>query len=166
MKILVIDPGTARLGYSIIEAYPGYSLYELLQCGIIETSKYQSEASKLNEIRKDLLTLVNHFEPDILSIEELFFFKNQKTVIPVAQARGVVMQLAEEYSMKIYEYTPLQIKQVITGNGNASKAEVEHFVMADLKLEQKIQPDDAVDAVATALCFLRSDYQKFVKIPN
>lgn len=138
----------------------------MLQCGIVKTSKFQSEPSRLNEIRTDLLNIIAQFEPDVLSIEELFFFKNLKTAIPVAQARGVVLQVAEEKSMKIYEYTPLQIKQVITGNGNASKAEIETFVMKDLKLEQKIQPDDAVDAVAIALCFLRSDYQKFVKIPN
>lgn len=166
MKILGIDPGTARLGYAVVESYPDGNLYELLQCGIVETSKFRSEPSRLHEIRTDLLSIITRFEPEVLAIEELFFFKNLKTVIPVAQARGVVLELVEEKSMKIYEYTPLQIKQVITGNGNATKAEVEHFVMNDLKLDHKIQPDDAVDAVAIALCFLRSDYQKFVKIPN
>ena len=108
----------------------------------------------------------NDFQPDCLSIEELFFFKNVKTVIPVAQARGVVLQVAEENKMGIYEYTPLQVKQVITGKGTATKEEVEYFVMQDLKIDYKIKPDDAVDAVAIALCFLRSDYQKFVRIPS
>ena len=165
MKILGIDPGTARLGFALLESYSSNNLYKLLQCGIIETSKFDSEAKRLTEIRLDLLELINNFTPDIIAIEQLFFFKNLKTVIPVAQARGVVLQLAHESKMQIFEYTPLQVKQIITGKGRAEKSEVESFVMADLQLTEKIRPDDAVDAVAIALCFLRSDYQKFVRIP-
>ncbi|MFZ4084622.1 MAG: crossover junction endodeoxyribonuclease RuvC [Vampirovibrionia bacterium] len=165
MKILGIDPGTARLGFAIIESYDSNNLYKLLQCGIIETSKFDTEAQRLTEIRLDLLDLINTFKPDVVAIEQLFFFKNLKTVIPVAQARGVVLQLAHESKMQIFEYTPLQVKQIITGRGRAEKSEVESFVMADLQLTEKIRPDDAVDAVAIALCFLRSDYQKFVRIP-
>jgi crossover junction endodeoxyribonuclease RuvC len=165
MKILGIDPGTARLGFALIESYDSNNLYKLLQCGIVETSKFDSEAKRLTEIRLDLLNIIDNFKPDVLAIEELFFFKNLKTVIPVAQARGVVLQLAYESGMQIFEYTPLQVKQIVTGRGRAEKSEVESFVMADLGLSEKIRPDDAVDAVAIALCFLRSDYQKFVKIP-
>ena len=115
MKILGIDPGTARLGFALLESYNSNNLYKLLQCGIIETSKFDTEAKRLTEIRLDLLELINNFTPDILAIEQLFFFKNLKTVIPVAQARGVVLQLAHESKMQIFEYTPLQVKQIITG---------------------------------------------------
>jgi len=169
MKILGIDPGTARLGFSIIEVFAEpttiSSKYKLLNCGIIETQKEDAQAKRLNEIRKDLVEIIKTFRPNILAIEELFFFKNLKTVIPVAQARGVVLQLASEFNLDIFEYTPLQVKQIITGHGRAEKKEVESFVMHDLGINTKIKPDDAVDAIAIALCFLRSDYQKFVRIP-
>ena len=166
MKILGIDPGTARLGFAIVETMDFSHQYSLLECGIIATSKFQAEHSRLHEIRNDLTTIIDKFQPDVLSIEELFFFKNLSTVIPVAQSRGVLLELAEAKALSIFEYTPLQIKQVITGNGKASKAVVEHFVMEELQIQRKIKPDDAVDAVAIALCFLRSDYQKFVRMPN
>lgn len=169
MKILGIDPGTARLGFSVIEVFTEStdisSKYKLLNCGIIETKKDDAQAKRLNEIHKDLVEIIQIFKPNILAIEELFFFKNLKTVIPVAQARGVVLQLASEFGLEIFEYTPLQVKQIITGHGRAEKKEVESFVMQDLGINTKIKPDDAVDAIAIALCFLRSDYQKFVRIP-
>jgi len=162
MRILGIDPGTARLGYSILEtARPESKQYELVECGIIQTDKNKANAERLHEIRVDLKNLINNFQPEILAIEQLFFFKNLKTVIPVAEARGVVLELAYEHNLKIFEYTPLQVKQILTGHGRAEKSAVEHAVMLDLKLTEKIRPDDAVDAVAIAICFLRQSLLEF-----
>lgn len=157
MKILGIDPGNARLGYALID-YDVNSKHKTLNCcGIIETSKDLAEKNRLAEIRRDLLELVNTLKPDVMSVEQLFFFKNPKTIIPVAQARGVILEIAGTSNIELYEYTPLQIKQVITGRGRAEKSLVEELIMNEFQITEKIKPDDAVDAVAIAETFIRSD---------
>lgn len=158
MRILGIDPGTARLGYAFVDFDTNRSTKKLLSCGIISTSKKDIEAKRLKEIREDLESLIYEFQPEVMAIEQLFFFKNLKTVIPVAQARGVVLELAAAKNLQIYEYTPLQVKQIMTGQGRAEKKFVEQMVMLDLGITEKIKPDDAVDAVAMALCYIRRDF--------
>lgn len=153
MKILGIDPGTARLGYALIT-----DSNELLHCGIIATEKEDSESVRLAEIRKDFLKIIEESKPDLISVEKLFFFKNLKTVIPVAQARGVILEVAASSGIPVFEYTPLQVKQIITGQGRAEKALIEKFIKKEFKLEVDIKPDDAVDAIAIALTYLRSDH--------
>jgi len=153
MKILGIDPGTQRLGYALITESK-----DLICCGIIQTFKENSDAQRLAEIRKDLTKLIDHYEPDILSVEKLFFFKNPKTIIPVAQARGVILEIAGSQKIPTYEYTPLQVKQILTGHGRAEKSLVAKMVEQEVNIKEKLKYDDAVDAIAIALCYLRMDY--------
>ena len=157
LRILGIDPGTARLGFAILD-YDDSNKIDLIDCGVIETAKTDSDASRLTEIRDDLQELIDQYQPKIAAVEKLFFFKNPKTVIPVAQARGVVMELCQREKMRIFEYTPLEMKKIITGHGMASKDLVSEIIHSALKIQTQIKPDDAVDAVGLALSFIRSDY--------
>jgi crossover junction endodeoxyribonuclease RuvC len=159
MRILGIDPGTARMGYAIVDLVSNNE-QKLVTCGVIETSKLLSDAERLHEIRTDLLKIQEHYQPEVLAIEKLFFFRNLTTIVPVAQARGIVLEIAAATKMKIFEYTPLQVKQILTGDGKADKNLVEKYVAANFNLTYKIKPDDAVDAVAIALCFVRLDLAK------
>lgn len=160
LRILGIDPGTARLGFALLD-YDKTNKIDLIDCGVIETSKNDSDALRLTEIRLDLEEIIDKYQPKVVAIEELFFFKNLKTVIPVAQARGVILELCKSKKLEIFEYTPLEMKKIITGNGLASKAFVSDLVHSSLGIETKIKPDDAVDAVGLALSFIRNDYSKY-----
>lgn len=159
IRILGIDPGTARLGFAILD-YDKTNKIDLIDCGVIETSKDDSDAFRLTEIRSDLKSLIDDYKPEFVAIEELFFFKNLKTVIPVAQARGVILEICQSKKLQIFEYTPLEMKKIITGNGMASKDLVSEIVHNSLGLTEKIKPDDAVDAVGLALTFVRNDMAK------
>lgn len=152
-RILGIDPGTARLGYAILDDKNGTQT--LIDCGILETHKDKSQADRLFEIRTDLEALIEEFKPDTMSVEELFFFRNLTTIIPVAQARGVILELAARNGYELFEFTPPQVKQIITGNGKADKKDVERMVKNILKIDIELKPDDAADAVAIALCATR-----------
>jgi len=154
MKILGIDPGMAIVGYALIE-YDGND-YELLTSGSIQTNKSLSDAQRLFEIHNDLSAIVDKYQPDCSAIEKLYFFKNQKTVIPVAEARGVLLSVLAEYQVPIFEYTPMEVKQVLTGYGRASKKEVEQMVKINLKTETLPKLDDTVDAIAIAICHTRN----------
>lgn len=156
-RILGIDPGTARLGYALVNFDKRTGFQEIIDCGIIQTHKDDSDAARLVEMRNDLESIIDSYKPTAVSIEKLFFFKNLKTVIPVAQARGVVLELAASKGIAIYEYTPLEMKKMITGNGMAKKDLVSKVIHEAFKLKSKISPDDAVDAVGMALCYLRMD---------
>lgn len=158
-RILGIDPGMARLGYAFVDYY-GSNSQKIIDCGIIETHKDRSDAERLQEIRNDLQNLIHSNLPDLIAIEKLFFFKNPKTIIPVAQARGVILELAATEALKIFEYTPLEMKKIVTGDGVASKDFVSKIIHQEFKLEHKINQDDAVDAVGIALCCIRSDLSK------
>lgn len=157
MRILGIDPGIARLGYALVDFDTQSNSQVIIDCGIIQTQKDKSEAERLAEIRRDLESIITQYHPDIVSVEKLFFFKNLKTIIPVAQARGVILELAASKNLDIYEYTPLEMKKIITGNGMAKKDLVSKVIHEAFKLQVQISPDDAVDAVGMALCYLRSD---------
>lgn len=153
MKILGIDPGMAIVGYSVID-FDGENLV-LLNSGSIKTSKQKTESQRLVEIFEDIITIVERYKPDIASIEKLFFFKNQKTVMPVAAARGVIMMALEKQSVPIYEYTPMEVKQILTGYGRADKKEVEQMVKISLNCDNLPSLDDTVDAIAIAICHTR-----------
>ena len=157
IRILGIDPGTARLGYALIDFNQRTCMPSIVDCGIIQTHKENSDADWLVEMRNDLEAIIDAYAPEIVSVEKLFFFKNLKTIIPVAQARGVVLELVASRRIPIYEYTPLEMKKIITGNGMAKKSLVSKIVHESFKLEKQISPDDAVDAVGMALCYARSD---------
>ena len=153
MKILGIDPGLAIVGYSIIE-YNGDDVV-LLNSGSIKTSKERTESQRLLEVFEDITTVIEKYKPDIASVEKLFFFKNQKTVMPVAAARGVIMMALEKCGIPAFEYTPMEVKQTLTGYGRADKKEVEQMVK--IALNCKVLPclDDTVDAMAIAICHTR-----------
>ena len=154
MKILGIDPGMAIVGYWLIK-YENEK-YELLTSGSIQTSKNLSDSKRLLEIYNDLSTIIEKYNPDSASVEELFFFKNQKTVIPVAEARGVILTVLEKFSIPTYSYTPMEVKQVLTGYGRAEKKEVEQMVKLTLETDKLPKLDDTVDAIAIAICHSRS----------
>lgn len=151
MRILGIDPGTATTGYGLIDIIDN-NVIEVVNYGIIQTSPSDIMPERLKAIFDDINYLFDNFHPDMMVIEELFFFKNAKTVITVSQARGVVLLAAANHNVPIYEYTPLQVKLTLTGYGRADKKEMQNTVTDLLNLEEVPKPDDAADALAIALC--------------
>lgn len=149
MIILGIDPGYAIVGYGVIEKIGNET--KCLDYGAITTDKDTDFPTRLVQIAEGMEYLIEKFKPECLAIEELFFQNNQKTAINVAQARGVVVQIAKKKLGNLYEYTPLQIKQALTGQGRAEKAQVQYMVKAILNLNAIPKPDDAADALAVAL---------------
>lgn len=154
MKILGIDPGMAIVGYGLVEI--DNDEINLITSGSIQTNKDNSDSKRLLEIYNDLSTIVNEYKPDCASVEKLFFFKNQKTIIPVAEARGVILTVLEKYNIPTFGYTPMEVKQVLTGYGRADKKEVEQMVRLTLQRENLPKLDDTVDAIAIAICHSRN----------
>ncbi|MGN0014129.1 MAG: crossover junction endodeoxyribonuclease RuvC [Candidatus Gastranaerophilaceae bacterium] len=154
MRIIGIDPGTAIVGYGIIDFEDGECT--LVASGSIQTAKEKSDSDRLCEIDNDLTFIINKYKPDVASVEKLFFFKNQKTIIPVAQGRGVILTCLAKAGIKIYEYTPLQIKLAITGYGKSAKIDVAEMVKKMIKYDVFPKLDDTADAIAMAVCHIRS----------
>ena len=126
--------------------------------GSIQTSKEKKESARLLEIYTDLKTIIEKYKPDVCAIEKLFFFRNYTTVMPVAHARGVILLALEKYNIPVYEYTPIEVKQVLTGYGRASKKEVEQMVKYNLNTDTLPKLDDTVDAIAIAICHSRNNF--------
>ena len=154
MKILGIDPGMAIVGYSLIDFCN--SNIELIASGSIQTLKGERESARLLEIYTDMSTVVETYKPDVCAIEKLFFFRNQTTVMPVAHARGVILTVLEKFNIPVFEYTPMEVKQVLTGYGRADKKEVEQMVKLALGGAELPKLDDTVDSIAIAICHTRS----------
>ncbi|MCX6762878.1 MAG: crossover junction endodeoxyribonuclease RuvC [Candidatus Moranbacteria bacterium] len=154
MKILGIDPGTATTGWAVVEEIKKNP--RLIACGCVNTSKFHSDANRLVEIGKDIALLIKKYKPDEAAIEDLFFFKNLKTAVTVAQARGVILYEIKKNGVPLFSYTPLQVKQALTGYGRADKKQIQEMVKNILKLRCIPKPDDAADAVAIAICHLNS----------
>ena len=154
MRILGLDPGIATIGFGLIES--DRSKYSLVRCGVITTPAHTSLASRLEQIYNDLTQLLEAFKPEAVSIEELFFNTNITTGIAVAHGRGVILLACQQAGVKIYEYTPLQVKQAVVGYGRAEKSQVMDMVRHLCNLKAPPKPDDAADAVALALCHARS----------
>lgn len=150
MKILGIDPGTATVGWAVIEK--SGSNTELVAYGHISTAKDKPAAARLAEIAADLEEILTTYKPDEAAVEELFFTNNQKTAMAVGQARGCILLTLERFCIKIYEYTPPEIKQAVTNSGRADKRDVQEMVRRILHLKEAPEPDDAADAIAVALC--------------
>ena len=145
-----IDPGYATRGYGVIKK-DGARL-TAIDYGVIQTPKDESIPVRLAMLDDALTAIINKFSPDVVSVEELFFNTNITTGIKVAQARGVILLCAVKKCGKLYEYTPLQIKQALTGNGRAEKHQVQFMVKALLGLDKVPKPDDVADALAAAIC--------------
>lgn len=154
MIIMGIDPGIGITGYSFIEYETNNKgdYFNLITSGSVQTDKTAPHPKRLLELKNDIDFLIKKYQPDCASIEQLFFFKNQKTIIPVAQARGVILLTLEENSIPSFEYTPLVVKQTITGHGRADKSTVKMMVKNYIKLDKNIKLDDTIDSIALALC--------------
>ena len=155
MRIIGIDPGLAIVGYSIIDIVNDENI--LVTSGSIQTDKTKTDSARLLEISSDLKFLLEKYTPDVASIEKLFYFKNQKTIIPVAEARGVILSVLEANSIPIFEYTPIEVKQMITGYGRATKEEVAKIVEMSIKYNKLPKLDDTLDSIAIALCYSRTN---------
>lgn len=149
MIILGIDPGTAIVGYSVVENKE--NKIKILDYGCIITEKDLKMEERLEKIFLKLETIINLYKPTQMAIEELFFFKNQKTIISVAQSRGIILLKAQLSGLEIFSYTPLQVKTGITGYGRASKKQVQDMLKILLNLEEAPKQDDAADAIAIAV---------------
>ena len=152
MKILGIDPGTATTGFGIIEVADHET--RAIDYGVISTHKDLPMPERLAELHKDLSELIKTHRPDCCVVEQLFFARNVTTAITVGQARGVVLLAAAQAELEIAEYTPLQVKQAVTGYGQATKKQVQEMVKTILRLKEIPKPDDAADALAIALTHL------------
>ena len=154
MRILGVDPGFAITGYSIID-YIG-NKFNLETSGAILTEAKTSFPLRLEKINKELDNIIKMYKPDAMAIEELFFNNNAKTAINVAQARGVILITARQNNVDIYEYTPLQVKQAVTGYGRADKIQVQRMVRMILNVEKLPKLDDTTDSMAMAICHAHS----------
>jgi crossover junction endodeoxyribonuclease RuvC len=149
MRILGIDPGTGILGFGVIEHIRGKS--KLVDAGVIRTPVHQPLAERLVTIHDELAQLMDAYSLTAMSVEKLFFARNVTTAISVSHARGVVLLLGQQRSIPIFEYTPMQIKQAVTGYGKADKKQVQEMVRILLGLQDVPKPDDCADALAAAL---------------
>lgn len=157
LRILGIDPGTATTGYGIIELCDR-NTYRYLGSGTIQTSKLLSMPERLRIIREDILSIIDEYSPANVAIESIFFFKNAKTLVPVAQAQGVAIEAAASRGLDLAEYTPMQVKMSVAGYGKAEKKEIQFMVARLLNHSSIIKPDDAADAVAIAICHARNRF--------
>lgn len=150
MRILGIDPGYAIVGYGVLE-YEKNKFYPV-EYGAITTQAHTDFQERLKEVFVSVDEVIKRTQPEALAIEKLFFTTNQKTVIQVAQARGVILLAASMNGIPVYEYTPLQIKQSVTGYGKAIKSQVQDMTKRLLRLEKVPKPDDTADRLAVAIC--------------
>jgi crossover junction endodeoxyribonuclease RuvC len=149
MKIIGIDPGTGILGFGVIDYTNGK--LTMIDAGVIRTPVKQDDAIRLDTIFNELTEIIKETKPDVMSVEKLFFAQNVTTAMTVAQARGVVLLTGRQANLEIFEYTPLQIKQAVTGYGRAEKKQIQEMVKVILKLNQIPKPDDCADALAAAI---------------
>ncbi|MBP7739608.1 MAG: crossover junction endodeoxyribonuclease RuvC [Leptotrichiaceae bacterium] len=154
MRILGIDPGVAIVGYSVIDFEKGS--YFVQDYGCIYTSKDDDMPLRLEKIYNSLENIIKLWKPEDMAIENLFFFKNQKTIIEVGQARGVITLSGQKNGLNLFSYTPLQVKMGIAGYGKADKKQIQEMVKLILKLENIPKPDDASDALAIAITHINS----------
>lgn len=149
MRILGIDPGTGILGFGVIQVEK--SGPRLVDAGVIRTPVKEDDAVRLQTIFEELNDIIADTEPAVMSVEKLYFARNVTTAMTVAQARGVVLLSGQQAGLEIHEYTPLQIKQALTGYGRAEKKQIQEMVRVILKLDQVPKPDDCADALAAAI---------------
>ena len=153
--ILGLDPGIADTGFGLVEKLPG-GKFKCLAYGSIKTKAKTDLADRLEILNKELKRIIEKYQPSVAIIEELFFCNNAKTAIIVGQARGVILLTCRQAGLKIAEFTPLQVKQAISGYGQADKKQVQKMVKLFLNLKEIPKPDDAADALAMAICGINS----------
>ena len=151
MRIIGIDPGTGILGFGVIDASKGEA--RMVTAGVITTPAHTPLDERLEEIFDGLTEIIAETNPEVMSIEKLFFAQNVTTAMSVSHARGVAMLTGRKARLQIAEYTPLQIKQTLTGYGKADKKQVQEMVRIQLGLQSIPKPDDAADALAAAITY-------------
>ncbi len=157
MVILGIDPGLATIGYGLIKVgrkINGESALKYLDCGLIETSPSFGHPERLQKINNDLSKLIKRYRPDFLAMENVFFFKNLKTALPVSRAEGVIMLTAAKNKLPVFTFTPLEVKMTITGFGRAEKEVLQKNIKKILKLKKLHKAPDASDALGVALTLI------------
>lgn len=147
--ILGIDPGFGRMGWGVVEKVGGE--WKAVACGCVETKAGLPFKERLIALHQNLKKIIIKYQPSRAAVEDLFFAKNVKTAMRVGEARGVIILTLVEAGLPVYEFTPLQVKQAMTGYGRAEKRQVERMLIMQLNIKKKIRPDDAVDALAVAL---------------
>ncbi len=150
-----IDPGTALAGYGLVRGGRGSTLLPVSH-GCIRTKSDWPLAYKLQAVYREISRIITEFRPDAVAVEDLFFNKNARTAIAVAQGRGVTLLAAAEAGCPVFEYSPLVVKRAVTGNGRATKEQVRYMVQHLLGLKSPPSPDDAADALASAICHLNT----------
>lgn len=151
MKVLGIDPGTGILGFGVVEASKTDGV-KLVGGGVIKTPVNQADGDRLKVIYDELSQIITELNPEVMAVEKLFFARNVSTAMSVAQARGAVLLCGRQHGLELFEYTPLQIKQALTGYGRADKQQIQAMVRAVLGLKETPKPDDCADALAVAIC--------------
>ncbi len=160
MIVMGIDPGYAIVGYGIIQYDSGR--FKVIDYGAITTDAGTPFNERLESIYDEFISITAKYKPDVMAIEKLFYNTNAKTVIDVGQARGVLMLAAQKSGMKIFEYTPLQVKQSVVGYGRAEKKQVQEMTKRILNLKAVPKPDDTADALAMAICHAHCSGSAFV----
>jgi len=150
MRIIGIDPGTGILGFGIIEVLKGNP--QLVDGGVIRTPVHEDDAVRLQTIFEELTDIIVQTKPKQMAVEKLFFAQNITTAMTVSQARGVILLCGKQAGLELFEYTPLQIKQALTGYGRADKKQIQEMVRVILGLKEVPKPDDCADALACAIC--------------
>jgi crossover junction endodeoxyribonuclease RuvC len=151
MRIIGIDPGTGILGFGVIDVTKGK--FRMIDAGVVTTPAHTPLDVRLEDIFDSLTEIIADTKPDVMSIEKLFFAKNVTTAMSVSHARGVAMLAGRKAKLPIAEYTPMQIKQTVTGYGGADKKQVQEMVRIQLGLKEAPQPDDCADALAAAITY-------------
>ncbi len=152
MRILGIDPGTGILGFGVVDIPDAKAqTFTLVDAGVIRTPAHTPHDERLEDIYTSLTEIIEATKPDACSVEKLFFSRNITTAMSVAEARGVVLLVARQHKVPIFEYTPPQIKQTLTGYGKADKKQVQEMVRVQLGLKEVPKPDDCADALAAAM---------------
>ncbi len=150
MRILGIDPGIAIVGYGIVDKEA--NRYKTVAYDAVTTRAHTPLEKRLEEVYNGIDEIIKTYKPDVMSIEELFFNNNAKTALTVGQARGVIILAAVKNGVPVYEYTPLQVKQALTGYGRAGKTQIQQMMKSMLGLTEIPKPDDVADALAIAVC--------------
>lgn len=151
MRILGIDPGTGILGFGVVDI-DAKGKASMVDAGVIRTPVKETDSNRLSTIYDELHEIITDLKPQVMSVEKLFFAQNVTTAMSVAQARGVVLLCGKQHGMELFEYTPLQIKQALTGYGRADKKQIQEMVRVVLGLKEVPKPDDCADALAAAIC--------------
>lgn len=151
MRILGIDPGTGIVGFGVVDVEG--TKKTMVDAGVIRTPAHQPAQERLKTIYDELKEVIELNKPQVMVVEQLFFARNVTTAMTVSQARGVILLLGEQMGLRLAEFTPLQIKQSMTGNGRADKKQVQEMVKVVLNLKEVPKPDDCADALAAALTY-------------